>query len=254
MSSQSVGSGGSSCYSPSKSGFLSQSDEVLSRSRGGVRRQAEEAIKKSNRRDRELVEDYNEGKTLRMSLQRKMVARRTAQRELLESKAGQREESFYQKACDFYVGTFGCVELVIKEARNIEMASSNGSDSLCKVNFGANDPRFTQVCWSTLNPSWNETFAFVLNKPTDRCDNIRVEVFDQDGGQERDSLGAFLGQTNVRVEELESERVVDIAVELQKASTGSLFMSVKYVPLERLIEEKAKELKNESALRGRRAK
>ena len=63
-----------------------------------------------------------------------------------------------------------------------------------------------------------------------------MELYDQDPHCQE-----FLGETYVRVSALEPLRNVEIAVELQKASTGSMFMSVMFVPVEILIERKAEE-------------
>ena len=223
---------------------------VISELKGsGVKQQADVAILKGKIADRTLEQQYASGVNNRRTTQRSVVARRQVQRELLESRSGQREENNYQRACDFYEGTFGQVDLVVKEARNIEMADANGSDGICKVMFAENEARWTSVSWNSLNPVWNETFSFVLKDPEERKECVKVELYDQDPAAQE-----FLGQTHVRIEDLEPERLVDIAVELQKASTGSIFLSVCLIPLEVLIQRKTAEFANEREKMGAKSK
>ncbi|GMH70311.1 hypothetical protein TL16_g05377 [Triparma laevis f. inornata] len=203
--------------------------------KAAVHLQAEVAIHDSNVLDRTAEQEYAQNIISRRGNQREMVARRKAQRELLETKSGQRAEDSMQKATAFYEGFYGEIDITIKEATNIEMADANGTDGVCKVHFGE-VVHETSVQWNTLHPIWNDTFRFGIHKPEELTQSIKVELYDQDPHCQE-----FLGETYVRVSALEPMRNVEIAVELQKASTGSMFMSVMFVPVEILIERKAEE-------------
>ena len=88
---------------------------------------------------------------------------------------------------------------------------------------------------------------FRLRSEEDLKDSIKVELYDQDPHCQE-----YLGETNVRLELLEPMRQEEIAVELQKASTGSIFMSVVFLPVDVMIERKAKEFQAEKqALAGK---
>mmetsp|Transcript_5218 Transcript_5218/g.10409 ORF Transcript_5218/g.10409 Transcript_5218/m.10409 type:complete len:567 (-) Transcript_5218:38-1738(-) len=204
-----------------------------------VQQQVEAAILQGNVNDRALEQEYANKVVTRRSEQRAVVARRRAKRELLETRSGQRPEDSLQKAQAFYAGRFGEVTITIKEARNIEMADANGTDGVCKVHFDG-DLRETSVQWNTLHPVWNESFTFVLDEEEDLRDAIKVELYDQDPHEQE-----FLGETYVHVAHLEPMRKMDLAVELQKATTGSIYMSVIYVPVEEMIQRKAKEIEKE---------
>ncbi len=206
----------------------------------GVKMQADVAIHKGNIVDRGLEQEYAKGLKERRLRQREIVFRRKAARELLESKAGQRPENAMQKAQAFYEGCHGTIEVTIKEARNVEMADLNGSDPMCKLYFSNNDVFETSVQWNTLNPVWNETFRFRIADPEELNMNVKIEMYDQDPHQQE-----FLGETYIRCEALEPMRRLDMAVELQKASTGCLFMSALFTPVSVLIEAKAKEFADE---------
>ena len=213
----------------------------------GVQQQADMAIHQGNVRDRGLEQAYANTIISRRANQRGVVKRRQAQREMLESKAGQRAENDYAKAVAFYEGVYGEVEITVKEARNIEMADANGTDGVCKIHFGDNPVEETSVQWNTLHPVWNETFKFTFKDPEELKQCIKVELYDQDPHEQE-----YLGETSVRVEALEPMRVNELVVELQKASTGTMFMSVVLVPVEQMIEEKAKQFKEEKkALAGK---
>ena len=203
--------------------------------KSAVQQQADFAIHQGNVEDRVVEQKYALNVMNRRVNQREMVARRKAQRELLETRSGQRAEDALQKAKAFYEGYYGEIDLMIKEATHIEMADLNGSDPMCKIHFSG-DVKETTVQWNTLHPIWNETFRFGIRSPEELTHSIRVEVYDQDPHQQE-----FLGETLVRVEALEPMRQIEIAVELQKASTGSIFMSVVFVPVDVLITNKAKE-------------
>ncbi|GMI52139.1 hypothetical protein TeGR_g9321 [Tetraparma gracilis] len=213
----------------------------------GVKMQADEAILKGNVRDRTLEQGYANTVISRRAGQRSVVSRRKAARELLEAKAGQRAENDLARAQQFYEGVYGEVDITIKEARNIEMADANGTDGVCKIHFSDHPVCETSVQWNTLNPIWNETFRFRLRSEEDLKDSIKVELYDQDPHCQE-----YLGETNVRLELLEPMRQEEIAVELQKASTGSIFMSVVFLPVDVMIERKAKEFQAEKqALAGK---
>jgi|TARA_B110000971_G_C19524196_1_gene283116 hypothetical protein len=73
-----------------------------------------------------------------------------------------------------------------------------------------------------------------LTDRKDLKDNIKIELFDQDPHDVE-----FLGETYVRIEALEPMRRIDLAVELEKASTGSMRLSVVFTPVSELIERRA---------------
>ena len=201
-----------------------------------VQQQADAAILQGNINDRAIEQEYANKLIARRREQREVVARRRAKRELLETRAGQRAEDSLQKAQAFYEGRFGEVSILIKEARNIEMADANGTDGFCKVHFDG-DVQETSCQWNTLHPVWNETFTFILDEEKDMRDAIKVELYDQDPHEQE-----FLGETTVHIANLEPMRKIDIAVELQKATTGSMYMSVLYTPVDEMIKRKAREL------------
>ncbi|GMI42868.1 hypothetical protein TrCOL_g12849 [Triparma columacea] len=204
-----------------------------------VQQQADEAILQGNINDRSLEQEYANKLINRRREQREVVARRRARRELLETRSGQRQEDSMQKAQAMYEGKFGEVSITIKEARNIEMADANGTDGFCKVHFDG-EVRSTSCQWNTLHPVWNETFTFELDEEKDMRDAIKVELYDQDPHDQE-----FLGETYVHISNLEPGREIDIAVELQKASTGSIYMSVFFTSVDEMIKKKAKELEEE---------
>ena len=204
--------------------------------KSAVQQQADMAIHQGNVHDRVAEQEYALNIMNRRTNQREIVARRKARRELLETRSGQRAEDALQKAQAFYEGYYGEIDLTIKEAVNIEMADLNGSDPMCKIHFGR-EVKETTVKWNTLHPIWNENFRFGMRSPEELTHSLKVELYDQDPHQQE-----FLGETHVRVEALEPMRQIDIAVELQKASTGSIFMSVVFVPVDILIAKKAEEL------------
>ncbi|GMI09699.1 hypothetical protein TrRE_jg7525 [Triparma retinervis] len=204
-----------------------------------VQQQADAAILQGNINDRAIEQEYANKLIARRREQREVVARRRAKRELLETRAGQRAEDSLQKAQAFYEGRFGEVSILIKEARNIEMADANGTDGFCKVHFDG-DVQETSCQWNTLHPVWNETFTFILDEEKDMRDAIKVELYDQDPHEQE-----FLGETTVHIANLEPMRKIDIAVELQKATTGSMYMSVLYTPVDEMIKRKARELEEE---------
>ena len=63
-----------------------------------------------------------------------------------------------------------------------------------------------------------------------------MELYDQDPHQQE-----FLGEVLVRVEHLEPERNMELAVDMTRATTGSIFMSVCLTPVKKMIEKKAAE-------------
>ncbi|GMH90177.1 hypothetical protein TrVE_jg8109 [Triparma verrucosa] len=216
--------------------------------KAAVHLQAEAAIHDSNVIDRTAEQEYASNIIKRRRNQQEMVARRKAQREMLETRSGQRAEDSMQKATAFYEGFYGEIDITIKEATDIEMADANGTDGVCKIHFGDVEHE-TSVQWNTLHPIWNETFRFGIHKSEELRHSIRVELYDQDPHEQE-----FLGETYVRVEALEPMRNVDIAVELQKASTGSIFMSVMFVPVDVLIQRKALEFASaKEALAGKKS-
>ena len=205
-----------------------------------VKQQANAALHKANIADRALEQNYASTLIKRRSELRQVVSRRKARRELLQSRSGQRAEDDMQKAEEFYKDVWGEIEICVMSATNIQMADANGSDGICKLHFGDRPVRETSVAWCTLNPIWNETFKYTLKDPTDLTGKIKVELYDQDPADQE-----FLGETSVLVSQLVPNRLVDIATDLEKASTGSMRLSVVFTPKETLIERKAEWFRNE---------
>ena len=134
-----------------------------------VKKQAAVSLHKANIVDRAKTQHYASGLIARRTNQREVVSRRKAQRELLQSKAGQIPEDAHQKAAEFYEGIYGEVELLVISATNIHMADANGSDGMCKLHFGKRPVQTTSVCWQTLNPIWNETFTYQVSERSERA-------------------------------------------------------------------------------------
>ena len=136
---------------------------------------------------------------------------------------------------------YGEIELIVISATNIQMADANGSDGICKLHFGNRPVLETSVAWCTLNPIWNETFHYTLHSSKElKHEKIKVELYDQDPADQE-----FLGETSILVSQLIPNRRMEIATELDKASTGSMRLSVVFTPVETLIERKAEWFKQE---------
>ena len=206
----------------------------------GVRQQADLAVRRGAVKDRELEQEHSKGLVGRRERQKDAVGRSRARRELLEARAGQRAENAHAMAVKFYEGVHGEVSLTVGRATDVEMADANGSDPVCKIHFQDRPVVETTVKWNTLNPVWNEKFTYTFTSPDDLKSEIKVEVYDQDPSDQE-----YLGETTVHLSTLTPRREQEIVADLQKASTGTIHLTVVVTPVSVMIERKEEELKAE---------
>ena len=64
---------------------------------------------------------------------------------------------------------------------------NTSSDPYCLVKLGRKRIAFCPVIYKTLNPKWNETFTFEVDKPLSK--KIHIKVYDDDGFSRDDCIG-----------------------------------------------------------------
>ena len=111
-------------------------------------------------------------------------------------------------------------------ARNLVAADINGkSDPYVVVRFDGAKQR-TKVCRSTLQPEWQERFAFAVHDA--RCTVLHLDVMDRDTGMRDDPLGhAAINLRSIlwqQQDEGEGEDGVEVWVSLEGVKHGEVLL------------------------------
>jgi len=121
--------------------------------------------------------------------------------------------------------------LTLKSASDLMAADSNGlSDPFVKITIGGEDERKSKTMNETINPVWNDKFAFKGTKAALLAKAFAFRIFDSDGrGAKADKLGsAEMSLATMAASGAERQFSLSLADPKVKGSKGTLDISIRY--------------------------
>uniref|UniRef100_A0A915EQH5 C2 domain-containing protein n=1 Tax=Ditylenchus dipsaci TaxID=166011 RepID=A0A915EQH5_9BILA len=122
-----------------------------------------------------------------------------------------------------------CLKIHLKEGHGLVIRDASGSsDPYVKVKYQNKTIYKTNTVYRSLNPNWDEEFAFLISDPTS---NLQIEVFDYD----RFMVDDFMGAATIELSQLRLFETHEMKVNLQEEASpeymGYVHLTVTVTPL-----------------------